>query len=147
MRTTYIISNNQWCIFRANFVKVLYSGGGHRFESGRLQNFDEQTKTNNKGVTWQPMTGPRGTTPFAENDATCHNTIRPDVNHQCLPRQLPHGSHTMPCHHVKTCHVSVRSFHVSIRIDCTDCPVSIRFLPVWRFEQIAISFAPDVRLR
>jgi hypothetical protein len=131
MQTTYIISNNQWCIGRANFVKALYSGGGHRFESGRLQNFDEQTKTNKRGVTWQPMTGPRGTTPFAENDATCHNTIRPDVNHQCLPRQLPHGSRTLPCHHVQTCHVSIRSCHIIIRTDCTDCPVNILFLPVW----------------
>jgi hypothetical protein len=53
------------------------------------------------------MTGPRGTTPFAENDATCHNTIRPDVSQSKTATSLchvivrpPRQRTVMPCQHL-----------------------------------------------
>jgi hypothetical protein len=44
------------------------------------------------GATWQPMTGPRGTFPLAEYDATCQHRIGPPVCRvvsSVLPRHCP----------------------------------------------------------
>jgi hypothetical protein len=40
-----------------------------------------QPESQPQGATWQPMTGPRGTSPTNQNDATCRALIGPPVCH------------------------------------------------------------------
>jgi hypothetical protein len=70
---------------------------------------------------------------IAQENATCRTITRPpSTNHNC--------------------HISCQGVRMSMSLYTatsgrTACPVSPFFFPVWRFEQIAITFAPDVRLR
>jgi hypothetical protein len=74
--------------------------------------------------------------PIAHNHATCRHITRPQSTNQKISTSPATLTVRSPRQLYGICHVS-----------CTACPVNTLFFPVWRFEQIAITFAPDVRLR
>jgi hypothetical protein len=84
--------------------------------------------------------GPRGTLLFASNDATCHPINWATINqYEYATSSNFQVTMCTTCHHV--------IMYGSCPVSCTACPVSTLFFPVWRFEQIAITFSPDVHLR
>jgi hypothetical protein len=66
------------------------------------------------GATWQPMSGPRGTTPFAETN--CHVFI--NNSSTCLSVSLPSQQPTTSAHlpHVRPTTSSVQACHMSPQI-------------------------------
>jgi hypothetical protein len=133
----------RWCV---GFVKALNGGGGPGVKPRGLHiifinHILNQQPTDGFHVaafhwaTWHHAICPKS--------ATWRIRIRPLSTNQILP-----------CHH---CQFSCHMFHVI----CTAATSSVRhmprqlyglpsqhpFFPVWQFEQIAITFAPDVRLR
>jgi hypothetical protein len=102
----YVNKNHPWGGWLAQPCQSIARWGGRGFDSrAKPQNF---TKTNNQpwGATWQPMTGPRGTSTTNQN-ATCRCLIGPT----CLP---PINRTAMsPCH----CHPATSDADV-IRATC-----------------------------
>jgi hypothetical protein len=84
-----------------------------------------------RGDTCHPRTGPTHLL-YALSFATCHL--------QMLPCQL-YGLYSQPT----TC--TVRTIQLACHVDCTDCTVTPLFLPVWVFDQNAISFAYKAHLK
>jgi hypothetical protein len=123
-------------------------GGGHWFESGRLHKFLNQ---HNKHQ--QPINGCHVA---ALDWATWHPNIRstrchvsqynsPTDNQSMIATSSATSTATLigatsPYGHHVSCMASVQS-------TCTDCPVSIKFLPIWLNEQIAISSPYGLHLR
>ena len=58
------------------------------FNSDRVHKILHNPMSQLKGATWQPMTGPRGTSPLAENNATCRALDGPHVCHVPCPLSL-----------------------------------------------------------
>jgi hypothetical protein len=82
----------------------------------------------------QPATSAADVTPTTchpSSGDTCHFRIGPTVRQKvqiCLTCVITWSRHVscmdLPCGAVRTCHVSVWTCHVSVRMDCTDCIVS-----------------------
>jgi hypothetical protein len=73
--------------------------GGPGFDPHGLHNILPNTQTNNKGATWQPMPGPRGTIPFAK--------MMPHVTTSFIQNLPINDCHIINYHlSIQTCHVS-----------------------------------------
>jgi hypothetical protein len=57
-----------------------------------------QPESQPQGATWQPMTGPHGTSPFIENDAMCQTMIHPRVCRGVCPINN-RTTMSLPCQH------------------------------------------------
>jgi hypothetical protein len=99
IKTICLTRTNAWRVGWAAFAKPLDGGGGSRFDPCGLHNILNYTIYN--GATWQPMTGPCGTKPFA--------TMMPHVETSFI-QNLPIND----CHIINfqlsvwTCHIIVR---------------------------------------
>jgi hypothetical protein len=113
-------------------VKSLHSGGGPGVEPRGLQYILHKTNRTNKRVTRGAHGLGHVSSYHLPPKDTCHFLIRQLPTNECFPRHF--------CTVVRSCHVRPYGLYGLVQS-------ASKFLPVWLDEQIAISLAPDVRLR
>ena len=110
-------------------MKTLYYGEVAGSNPVGSTSFWTNTQTKNEGDTWCPSIGPHVSLLFAFNRTRVTLQLG---NHQ--PIRIRHVM-KLPSHHTIAMSAVRPTQSTSF------------FFPVWWFEQIAITFAPDVRLR
>jgi hypothetical protein len=114
-----ITRTNAWRASWAGIAKVL-DGGGPGFKSGGLHKILNNTQTNSRVPRGSPRLG----------HVAPHNL--PNTM-PCVTNRFTHNLPINECHvsghtsAIQLCHIIIRTCHISICTDCTDCTVSIPF--------------------